>query len=418
MKKRQGGKREALLAAVCADPDNDAPRLAFADWLDKNGEAAWAAVIRKQLVRIPELADAPAYIRDACHGDIPKIIEAHEQVRRDLPPGVTFKRLVRGFPETIHADVDTFLEHADTLFARLPLRTLSTRAGDGALPRLTDSPYLARLRGLVLSWHPLGADSMQRFGESPHATNLRSLEFNSLCDPASAVALVNSPLFPRLEELRWSCPLDRGAVPPFVEAFTRLRPTRLRVLEQPVSGLGAAGVVRLVNAPAAGSLKHLGLGNVVLTDEALSALSTSPRLAELRSLSLYRSVARLPELKALLKEPVWRLCFLDLRWSRIGAQGVKALLDCPATQELAALELSDNPVGDGGAKALAAAPSSSRLRWLHLFDCKIGDAGGRALAESPHLDNLRVLYLSLNDFSDGVKQALRDRFGKRVSLSD
>jgi uncharacterized protein (TIGR02996 family) len=415
VKKRQEGKCEALLAAVCADPDNDAPRLAFADWLDKNGQDAWAAVIRKQLVRIPEVDDAPEYIRHACLGDLPEIIEAHEQVRRDLPPRVTFKGLVRGFPETIHADVDTFLEHADTLFARIPLRTLSTRAS-GGLPRLTDSPHFARLRGLVLSWYPLGADSMQQFGESPHASNLRSLEFDGLCDPASADALVNSPLFPRLEELRWSCALDRGAVPPFVEAFTRLGPTRLRVLHQPVSGLGAAGVVRLLNAPAAGSLKDLALGNIALTDEAIKALSTSPRLAGLRSLSLYRSIARLPELKALLKAPVWRLCFLDLRWSRIGAQGVKALLDSPATQELAALELSYNPVGDGGAKALAAAPSSSRLRYLHLFDCKIGDAGGRALAESPHLDNLRVLYLSLNDFSDGVKQALRDRFGKRVSL--
>jgi uncharacterized protein (TIGR02996 family) len=416
VKKRQGGKRAALLAAVCADPDNDAPRLAFADWLDRNGESAWAGVIRKQLVRFPELDGAPEHIRDACHGDIPEIIEAHEQVRRELPLGVTFRRLVRGFPETIHADVDTFLENADALFARLPLRALSTRTGDGALHRLADSPHLARLRGLVLGWYPADADSMRRLGAAPHAANLRSLEFSGLSDPASAVALVNCPLFPRLEELRWSFPLDHGAVGPFVEAFARLGPTRLRILEQPVCGLNAAGVVRLVNAPAAGSLKDLAMGNVPLTDESIKALSTSPRLAGLRSLSFYRSITRLPQLKTLLKGPVWRPCFLDLRWSRIGAQGVKALLDCPATQELAALDLSDNPIGDGGAKALAAAPSSSRLRYLRLLDCKIGDAGGLALAESSYLKGLAYLVLSLNTFSGEVRRALRDHFGKRVSL--
>ena len=32
------GEREALLAAVVADPDNDLPRLVYADWCDDHGE--------------------------------------------------------------------------------------------------------------------------------------------------------------------------------------------------------------------------------------------------------------------------------------------------------------------------------------------------------------------------------------------
>ena len=31
-------EREALLRAVCENPDDDTPRLVFADWLDENGE--------------------------------------------------------------------------------------------------------------------------------------------------------------------------------------------------------------------------------------------------------------------------------------------------------------------------------------------------------------------------------------------
>ena len=30
--------REALIRAVCAHPDEDTPRLAFADWLDEYGD--------------------------------------------------------------------------------------------------------------------------------------------------------------------------------------------------------------------------------------------------------------------------------------------------------------------------------------------------------------------------------------------
>src|SRR5690242_17712150 len=41
--------RAALLAAICANPDEDTPRLVYADWLEENGQAKRAAVIRKQI---------------------------------------------------------------------------------------------------------------------------------------------------------------------------------------------------------------------------------------------------------------------------------------------------------------------------------------------------------------------------------
>ena len=43
---------QALVAAVIARPDDDTPRLAFADWLDERdepGAADYAAVIRAQV---------------------------------------------------------------------------------------------------------------------------------------------------------------------------------------------------------------------------------------------------------------------------------------------------------------------------------------------------------------------------------
>src|SRR5262245_19424054 len=39
----------ALLAAIDADPDDDAPRLAHADWVEANGDPARAAFIRLEV---------------------------------------------------------------------------------------------------------------------------------------------------------------------------------------------------------------------------------------------------------------------------------------------------------------------------------------------------------------------------------
>ena len=46
----------AILAAVCAAPDDDTPRLVYADWLQEQGEEARAEFIRVQceLERNPE----------------------------------------------------------------------------------------------------------------------------------------------------------------------------------------------------------------------------------------------------------------------------------------------------------------------------------------------------------------------------
>lgn len=50
-------ERDALLAAVLAAPDDDLPRLVYADWLDEHGEDRWADLIRVQC----ELAATESY---------------------------------------------------------------------------------------------------------------------------------------------------------------------------------------------------------------------------------------------------------------------------------------------------------------------------------------------------------------------
>jgi len=52
------GEREALLRAVCDNPDDDLPRLVFADWLEEHGEPERAEFIRVQ-IRLSRLTFVP-----------------------------------------------------------------------------------------------------------------------------------------------------------------------------------------------------------------------------------------------------------------------------------------------------------------------------------------------------------------------
>jgi uncharacterized protein (TIGR02996 family) len=42
-------ERNAILAKIVEDPDEDTPRLVFADWLEEHGEPDWAMFIRNQI---------------------------------------------------------------------------------------------------------------------------------------------------------------------------------------------------------------------------------------------------------------------------------------------------------------------------------------------------------------------------------
>jgi uncharacterized protein (TIGR02996 family) len=107
---------EALLAAIIAAPDDDLPRLVYADWLDEHGQPDRSEFIRVQC-RL-NVAGRPA------PGDAERAFELEEANRGrwliGLPHGEgvvwTFRR---GFPEVLEAPIDVFLERYDR-FAAVP----------------------------------------------------------------------------------------------------------------------------------------------------------------------------------------------------------------------------------------------------------------------------------------------------------
>lgn len=109
---------DALIAAIIANPDEDTPRLVYADWLEEHGDAGRGEFIRLQCrnaARDPDQYDPTDEEREAVLEDenrgrwlagAPQFPWAHWHFRR-------------GFPESLEVPADLFLERY-TSFARFP----------------------------------------------------------------------------------------------------------------------------------------------------------------------------------------------------------------------------------------------------------------------------------------------------------
>ena len=182
-------EREALLAAVYANPDDDTPRLVFADWLQENGEPERAEFIRVQCELAGELP--PRAGRGALVSRTHKLLRAHEsRWRSELievePMAWRWDRFERGFVDSLFVyDAAQFTHFASRLFACSPSSSLTFyRLKDpGALAGIA---VLRQVRHLSIWTNRPIADSVRRLA---YATNLKALEEIAILGPTIDFAL-------------------------------------------------------------------------------------------------------------------------------------------------------------------------------------------------------------------------------------
>jgi uncharacterized protein (TIGR02996 family) len=249
---------DALLRAVLAAPDDDAPRLIYADWLDEEGDCDRAEFIRVQI----------ALARTDEHD--PRYRELHQR-ESDLLQGGNYNRWVapledlaqqwtfrRGFVEAVEVAAAVFLRCGERLFDAAPVRSLKlVRAGLSG-PRLAVYPALAHLVALDLSGAHLWASHLAILLASPHLAGLRdlSLAHNNL-GQSGANLLTDLPI---------------------LDSLTRLDLANNR--------LRNAGAVRVAACPRLAGLRTLGLGFNGIGVEGANALAASPYLDNLSVLDL------------------------------------------------------------------------------------------------------------------------------------
>ncbi|MBM3982013.1 MAG: TIGR02996 domain-containing protein [Planctomycetes bacterium] len=206
----------ALLRAIGAHPDEDTPRLAYADWLDEHDQPERAAFVRGQIEYTQLKDDSPRRREVAfrCR----QLLDAHENDWLAAHPFGRDWHWARGFvesftstPEALHgADADLFDTHP---FRRLWLWELN---GDAAGVHLI--PAGNRLAALDLIGNRLNTNALKKLAKAAHLPHLRELGlmFNALRDTAIPV-LCGEPFFQRLDVLRL------GANPFTDEGRARLR---------------------------------------------------------------------------------------------------------------------------------------------------------------------------------------------------
>src|SRR5262249_54054674 len=143
-------ERDALLDAVFAHPDDDTPRLIYADWLDEHGEGVHAEFIRRQieLERFNGRPTARAAVKN-------REVAAWRRYDRWLSgrfPGMVFSKeyFERGFHKgrggEQYITPTEFLTHSDRWWPWLPVRWVRMHAQDQYPDELLESGHLPRLR--------------------------------------------------------------------------------------------------------------------------------------------------------------------------------------------------------------------------------------------------------------------------------
>lgn len=143
----------AFLAAIIAAPEDDLPRLVYADWLDENGDPDRAEFIRLQIERLrtKEEKQYPRPMKDR----ITQLRGVNESKwRAELPslPGVTWGRYWRGFISEAKFDSPAaLLEHAGEVFATTPVQMVQVSGlGPDSAEEVCRLPQLTGLYGLRL----------------------------------------------------------------------------------------------------------------------------------------------------------------------------------------------------------------------------------------------------------------------------
>jgi uncharacterized protein (TIGR02996 family) len=356
----------AFLRTILADPDDDAPRLVYADWLDENGDADRAEFIRLQ-VRLARMeVDDPEY--DTVEARAEELRRVHHiEWLNELPQceHVNWEVFHRGFISAVKFDhPEAYFAHARQVFAAAPVWELRLHQFyPHHATRLAESRSLRHIRVLDLNdGNRVANQGLEALMASPHLSQLATLKVGR-------------------------------------------------------NSLGSAGVRAIAQSGYVRNLRRLRLERNDLFDDGLRYLAASPAMQGLAILDMERTRTGDDAVAALARsQHLTRLRLLDLGNNLLTDSGLSALARSEVLADVRVLYLQGNSLTDRGVWALSESPQFGRLERLFLQQNAIGDDSALALARSPHLTQLREIYLGGNRISDQAAEMLRARFGPGVNV--
>jgi uncharacterized protein (TIGR02996 family) len=377
---------EAFLEAIIASPEDDAPRLVYADWLDEHGDAARAEFIRAQCRKA---------LLKPWHRDYPilawrerVLLARHEAAwREELPQimGITWGTFERGFVHEVQVyNPELLSERAETICRAAPIRWATVSGFGEDWEPCPPAPYLT---GLWINGYGNLCKQPESFFCSPLLSALTMLILSGQpMEGEHFAALMASPYLENLHTLLLDdCRLDEVNLRPLIEAeglrnLTTLSMQGLASGDHQDAPIRCDDIALLAACPYLAQLTSLDLSRGEIDSEALGWLLTSPHLTRLRE--------------------------LDLGDNRLTQEGMASLAAVATPMRLHRLVLARNPIGDAGAAMLAAAPFCAELVDLDLASCEIQPDGVQVLARAPWMSRLGRLNLSHNRAGAGGILAL------------
>jgi uncharacterized protein (TIGR02996 family) len=420
----------ALLRAIRDMPDEDTPRLMYADYLDEEGFSARAEFIRVQ-IELSQLAEGDPRriaIEDREH----ELLAAHEGSWLGVSPdedGLTEWEFERGFVSEIAATPDFMLGPGTDVCAahgvrrwrvqssqetmREDLREAGQRAWFGRLETVDLAGWFTtigelnsflwhsnfcRLRELDLTKRP-GLDELPRIlADAPFRNQLKILRCGGSMygegGPLVVAELVTA--------LGRECRLEELDVPGTLlmtedlrdllaaTVCSQLAALDLRYNEIAPDGWDAFHAARC-------RLRELDISNTPLGAISLDNLLGCASLAELRRLQMNGCGSAMANIQALAGSRFWQQAEeLRMQEGSIPETSLDPLFAAAGPTGLRTLDVARNWIRDGGVAQLCNAPWAESLTYLDLSQNYLSDEALRTIARSGRFKNLRTLHLNFN----------------------
>jgi uncharacterized protein (TIGR02996 family) len=421
----------ALLRAIREMPDEDTPRLMYADFLDEGGYSPLAEFIRAQVERGRRPEDDPrrAPLEDREH----ELLVGHECSWLGGEPSDAAElhgwAFDRGFVDEVAASPVFMYGPGGDLCAAHPVRRWRVMSGQNNLAEdLRESgrrPWSSRVEALDLSRWTYGLGEVSGFLMHSHFGRLRELDLTGLTplEPLADI-LEDAPFRSRLKVLRCGGVMfDEGGrldVREFARALGR--DCRLEELRAPFTYLTAADLRDLLAADCCGELtslsvrdneiapdgwdafrharcrlRELNISHTPLGAISLDRLLGCASLSELRRLHLNGCGSAMSNLRALAASQFWaRAEVLRMQHGTIPEMSLDPLFRAEGSPALRVFDVGGNYLRDEGVARLCDAPWAASLAYLDLSQNYLTDEALRALARSGRFRNLRTLHLNFN----------------------
>jgi uncharacterized protein (TIGR02996 family) len=446
-----------FLAEVLNHPEDDGPRLIYADWLEELGDP------RGEFIRVQcELANTspfePQYY-DLTERSQALLDEHREKWAGEIKQDIRRAEFHRGFVDTVTVRARAFAKEADALFRATPVHWLRFNYIKGAgsslaaLPALRkirslnlsdlkipeedlvailSSPHLAELQELDLSYQsvPLSVQVGRALRNSPSCDTLRSLELIGECNRRFLNALLGGAGFPKLTHFGVGAEYSEGQFADLgmlngpalnslkvrgrlsvddAQSVSQLPLEQLIRLDAQGTGIPARGISLFAEKGAFDQVEQLRLGSCELRISAVRSLLKDRQLSRCRSLdlSVTRNLAdsgKMPEFIRLLSQHAPLSTLRELHLTHLAGSELEILASSDHLQELQQLELEHIQLSTRAAEAIAQSNWPRSLRQLSLKSATITT---RAMGEFCSAQFANVLSLDMHgawDFNASIEE--------------